>query len=468
MSASILVVDDEAVFRVLAEEALTAEGFEVRTAETLRKARAEFERAAPDVLVLDRRMPDGDGIDFLKKLRHDPETSADLASAPVVIVVTAYGDVENAVEALKAGATDYLTKPVQLTDLVVKLRKVLETRGLKDRLAIARSSAEGPAMVEPKSPAMREVVERLRSVAVSPLTPVFMYGPSGVGKQRAAELLHHLTWSATDPNAPFLEINCAALPDDLVESELFGHEKGAFTDARSMRRGLFEMAAGGTLFLDEITELPQRSQAKLLKFLDSMRFRRLGGEREIVVELRIVAATNQDVKEAVGSGHFREDLYHRLAVFWLDIPPLAARREDIPDLALAFVRFFTGRVKKRLTGLAPEALAALLSYDYPGNVRELRNIIERAVILARGPEINARDIILPEPGRQATAAGTAEGAFFRLAPGPDDAPPTLETVERAYVARVLEYCQGRRMAAAEALGISYPTFLKRLRELGLE
>jgi two-component system, NtrC family, response regulator AtoC len=468
MSASILVVDDEAVFRVLAEEALTAEGFEVRTAETLRKARAEFERAAPDVLVLDRRMPDGDGIDFLKKLHQNPETSSDLASAPIVIVVTAYGDVENAVEALKAGATDYLTKPVQLTDLVVKLRKVLETRGLKDRLAIARSSAEGPPMVEPKSPAMREVVDRLRSVAVSPLTPVFMYGPSGVGKQRAAELLHHLTWSAKDPNAPFLEINCAALPDDLVESELFGHEKGAFTDARSMRRGLFEMAAGGTLFLDEITELPQRSQAKLLKFLDTMRFRRLGGEREIVVELRIVAATNQDVKEAVGSGRFREDLYHRLAVFWLDIPALAARREDIPDLALTFVRFFTGRVKKRLTGLAPEALTALVSYDYPGNVRELRNIIERAVILARGPEITARDIILPETGRQAIAAGAPGGAFFQLAPGPDDSPPTLETVERAYVGRVLEYCQGRRMAAAEALGISYPTFLKRLRELGLE
>jgi two-component system response regulator AtoC len=467
MSGSILVVDDEAVFRVLAEEALSAEGFEVRSAETLKKARAEFERSAPDVLILDRRMPDGDGIDFLKKLRSDSADRSDTSSAPVVIVVTAYGDVENAVEALKAGASDYLTKPVQLTDLVVKLRKVLETRGLQDRLAIARSSAVGPPMVEPRSPAMREVVERLRSVAVSPLTPVFMYGASGVGKQRAAELLHALTWSRADPNAPFLEVNCAALPDDLVESELFGHEKGAFTDARTMRRGLFEMAAGGTLFLDEISELPQRSQAKLLKFLDTMRFRRLGGEREIAVELRVVAATNQDVRAAVASFRFREDLYHRLAVFWLTIPPLVARREDIPDLAAAFVGFFAGRVKKRLAGLAPEALSALVSYDYPGNVRELRNIIERAVILARGAEVAARDIILPEPSAPAAAAPSA-GAFFHLSPGPDDTPPTLETVERAYVARVLEYCQGRRMAAAEALGISYPTFLKRLRELGLE
>ena len=245
MSASILMVDDEAVFRVLAEEALTAEGFEVRTASSLKRARAEFERGAPDVLILDRRLPDGDGIDFLKGLRADDAPGrGDSSTSTIVIVVTAYGDIENAVEALKAGAWDYLTKPVQLTDLVVKLRKVLETRGLKDRLAIARSSAEGPAMVQPKSPAMRDVVERLRSVSVSPLTPVFMYGPSGVGKQRAAELLHALTWTRDDPNAPFLEVNCAALPDDLVESELFGHEKGAFTDARSMRRGLIEMEIG--------------------------------------------------------------------------------------------------------------------------------------------------------------------------------------------------------------------------------
>src|SRR5256712_6609053 len=436
MSASILMVDDEAVFRVLAEEALTAEGFEVRTAASLKRARAEFERGAPDVLILDRRLPDGDGIDFLKGLRADDAPGrGDSSTSTIVIVVKAYGDIENAVEALKAGAWDYLTKPVQLTDLVVKLRKVLETRGLKDRLAIARNSAEGTAMVQPKSPAMREVVEGLRSVSVSPLTPVFMYGPSGVGKQRAAELLHALTWTRDDPNAPFLEVNCAALPDDLVESELFGHEKGAFTDARSMRRGLIEMAAGGTLFLDEITELPQRSQAKLLKFLDTMRFRRLGGEREIAVDLRVVAATNQDVNEAVAASRFREDLYHRLAVFWLAIPALASRLEDIPGLALAFVRFFAGRVKKRLSGLAPGALEALASYDYPGNVRELRNIIERAAILARGPLVDERDIILPEAGRPAPAV-PSEGAFFRLTAGDGDAPPTLETVERAYVARV--------------------------------
>src|SRR5439155_4548764 len=201
MIASVLVVDDEPVFRMLAEEALGSEGFEVRTAEGLAQARAGMERGVPDVVILDRRLPDGDGIDFLKALR------AEGPSGPIVIVVTAYGDVENAVEALKAGAWDYLTKPVQLTDLVIKLRKVLETRGLKDRLAIAASSTAGLPMVEPKSPAMREVMERIASVSVSPLTPVLMLGPSGVGKQRAAELLHALTWTRDDPNAPFLEVN---------------------------------------------------------------------------------------------------------------------------------------------------------------------------------------------------------------------------------------------------------------------
>src|SRR2546428_823687 len=287
MSASILMVDDEAVFRVLAEEALTAEGFEVRTAASLKRARAEFERGAPDVLILDRRLPDGDGIDFLKGLRADDAPGrGDSSTSTIVIVVTAYGDIENAVEALKAGAWDYLTKPVQLTDLVVKLRKVLETRGLKDRLAIARSSAEGPAMVQPKSPAMREVVERLRSVAVSPLTPVFMYGPSGVGKQPAAELLHAPTWTRDRPNPPFLEANCAALPDDLVESELFGHEKGAFTDARSTRRGLVEVAVCRRLFLDRIKEVPQPSQDQRLKFIDTIGFRRVRGERELAVVTR--------------------------------------------------------------------------------------------------------------------------------------------------------------------------------------
>ncbi|WP_438016248.1 sigma-54 dependent transcriptional regulator [Sorangium sp. So ce315] len=452
----VLIVDDERVFTVLAEDALSAEGFEARTAPSLARAKAEIERAVPDVVILDRRLPDGDGITLLRALR------AEGSAAPLVVMVTAYGDIANAVEALQAGAVDYLAKPVQPTDLVLKLRKALEVRGLHDRLALARGGRA--TRIEPKSAAMRAAFDVLRRVSESPLTPVLLVGPSGAGKQYAAEALHAMTHPPSGAAAAFVDVNCAALPANLVESELFGHERGAFTDARSARRGLIEMADGGTLFLDEITELPEPSQAKLLKFLDTMRFRRLGGQREIEVALRVVAATNHDIVKLVRSGRFREDLYHRIAVFQIQLPALAARTEDIHDLARAFVQRCAARVKKRTPALSSGALAALLAYDYPGNVRELRNIIERAVILARGAEITEREIILPDRPDRAEDAP----AFFSIKLCSDGAPPKAIAVERAYVVRVLEHLQGRRMAAAQALGLSYPTFLKRLRELGID
>jgi two-component system response regulator AtoC len=455
MRPSVLVVDDERSFRLLAEEALSSEGFDVRSASTLARARTELDKAAPDVMILDRRLPDGDGIDLLRELT----ASGQLTSQ--VIVVTAYADVTNAVEALQAGAVDYLTKPLQVTDLVIKLRKVLEARGLRDRLELAQSAAV-PPMIAPRSAASQDVVHKLEQVAQSPFTPVFLVGPSGAGKQFAAEMLHKMTFADKPDGAPFVEVNCAALPGHLVESELFGHERGAFTDAKTMRRGLIEMADGGTLFLDEITELPEPSQAKLLKFLDSMRFRRLGGQREIEVSLRVIAATNREVHK-LDPSRFREDLYHRLAVFLVNIPSLAQRREDIPELVDSFMRYFSGRVKKRITGMTPGALSAMHAYNYPGNVRELRNIVERAIILAQGPEITERDVILPERRESRDESS----AFFSVKLASDGTAPPVEVVERAYVARVLEHLNGKRMAAAQTLGISYPTFLKRLRELGL-
>ena len=460
MSATVLVVDDERVFRVMSEEALTSKGFEVRTAATLAKARAVLASSTPDVIVLDRRLPDGDGLELLAAVRAEhPE-----GRGPHVVVVTAYGDVENAVEALRAGASDYLTKPIQVTDLLVKLDKVLEARGLRDRLHLARTNIARPPLREGRSAAEKALRESLRSVSTSPSTPVLLVGPSGAGKQCAAELLHAMTYENGD-DAPFVEVNCAALPADLVESELFGHEKGAFTDARATRRGLVEMANGGTLFLDEVTELPERSQAKLLKFLDAMRFRRVGGDREISVQLRIVAATNQDVAQMVASGKLREDLFHRISVFSIQVPALKERREDIPDLTQAFAAFFAKRVKKRVIGLSEGALEKLVRYDYPGNVRELRNIVERAVILAKSADIAPENIVLPRPE---AAAPSSEPSFFSVDLGNGGIPPTAEAVEQAYVKRVLEYFGGKRMQAANALGVSYPTFLRRLRELGLD
>ncbi|HVU05638.1 MAG TPA: sigma-54 dependent transcriptional regulator [Polyangiaceae bacterium] len=459
MRATILVVDDERVFRVMSEEALTAKGFEVRTAATLAKARSELLQSTPDVVILDRRLPDGDGLELLSSGAIDPKSGG-----PLVIVVTAYGDVENAVEALRAGAADYLTKPIQVTDLVVKLDKTLEARGLRDRLQLVRSSAARPPLREGKSAAERGLRESLRHVATSPSTPVLLVGPSGAGKQCAAELLHSMTYADAE-EAAFVEVNCAALPADLVESELFGHEKGAFTDARATRRGLVELADGGTLFLDEVTELPERSQAKLLKFLDTMRFRRVGGEREIAVQLRIVAATNKNVAEEVQTGKFREDLFHRVSVFSIQVPPLRDRKEDIPDLALSFANFFSQRVKKRVNGISKAAEELLQRYDYPGNVRELRNIIERAVILTRGTTIDSGDIVLP---RAESVAPPAETSFFRVELNADGTPPPADAVEHDYVRRVLNHFGGKRMQAAQSLGMSYPTFLRRLRELGID
>ncbi|HET9958018.1 MAG TPA: sigma-54 dependent transcriptional regulator [Polyangiaceae bacterium] len=455
MKPNILIVDDDRSFRILTETALASEGFDVRVCPTLRRAREELYSAAPDVLILDRRLPDGDGIDLLR------EISSTGTVATAVIVVTAYGDVDSAVSAMQAGAVDYLTKPTSIADLLIKIQKVLETRGLKERLALADVANRKPPEVEPQSPALRRVHAELERLSRSPQTPALLLGPSGAGKQYAAELLHRLTHP--EQNAPFVDVNCAALPEQLVESELFGHERGAFTDAKATRRGLIEMASGGTLFLDEVTELPEASQAKLLKFLDSGRFRRLGGQREIEVELRILAATNRDIHELVAAGRFREDLYHRLSVFIVRVPALSERREDIPLLAKSFVEFFGRRVKKRIAGISDAALAALCRYDFPGNVRELRNIIERAVILSAGPILEESSLVIES--RRISAARPA--GFFNVDVLPDGSVPSLESVERAYVARVLEQMNGRRMLTAQVLGVSYPTFLKRLREFGM-
>jgi two-component system response regulator AtoC len=457
MKRSVLVVDDERVFRVMAEEALAGEGFEVKTAATIARARAELENFTPDVIVLDRRLPDGDGLSLIETVRSEG------SAGPIVLVVTAYGDVENAVQALRAGATDYLTKPIQLPDLLVKLNKALEARGLRDQLALVKSSALRPPITESGSPADRLLRQRLQSVAQSPLTPVLLLGPSGAGKQCAAELLHAMTYQ--NSGAPFVEVNCAAIPGELFESELFGHEKGAFTDARAPRRGLIELADGGTLFLDEVTELAEHSQAKLLKFLDTMRFRRVGGQREMEVRLRVVAASNQDPARLVDEGKLRADLYHRLSVFTIELAPLRERREDIPKLVDGFVRYFSDRVKKRVTQVSPGAMEQLSAYDYPGNIRELRNIIERAVILSHGHELSEHDIVLPS--HTGETAAKADPAFFAVALSGTE-PPALEQVEKTYVARVLSHFGGKRMQAAQSLGISYPTFLKRLRELGLD
>ena len=308
---------------------------------------------------------------------------------------------------------------------------------------------------------IREELSRLRQ---SQCTPVLLVGPPGAGKQHTAELLHQLSYDGAD-TAPFVTVDCAALPREFLDSELFGHERGAFADATAARRGLVELAHGGSLFLHEVTALPLAAQTMLLKFLDGMRLRRLGAQRELELSLRVIATASREPRELVKSGQLHEDLYRRLSVFRVNVPALSDRRDEVIPLAQSFVEHFSARMKKQVSGLAEDAQKQLSSYVFSGNIRELRTLIERAVMTAQGTLLTAKDLALNEnSGRTAQPPGR----FFQMDAAGDGVPPPLDAVEQAYVRRVLEHTNGKRMAAAQLLGISYPTFLKRLRELGLD
>ena len=443
-----LLVDDDRAFGSLAAAALQREGFPVIFAHSLHQARAAVERSTPDLVILDRRLPDGDGLTLLPDLK---------ASAPatIVIMVTAHGDIASAVEAIRAGAADYIAKPVDLGDLLARAKRCAEAVGLRDRLR--RAEAELLAhrrFIRPSSPAMRDVLAVLERIAGTPRSPVLLLGETGTGKEILARHLHRLSGGEA---APFVHVNCAALPEPTVESELFGHEKGAFTDARTARRGLVEVAHGGTLFLDEIAELPLGLQAKLLTFLDSGRFRRLGGSVEQTSTARIMAATNRNLEESIAAGSFRQDLWFRLSVFRIEIPPLRERPEDILPLADGILADLCDELGKKLASLGSHARERLSSYPFPGNVRELRNILERALVLESGPELTLAT--LGGADTPAGPGGSSAPAFSIVGP-----PISVEELERRYARWVLDELGGRRMEAAKALGLSYPTFLKRIGE----
>ncbi|EPX60563.1 sigma-54 dependent DNA-binding response regulator [Cystobacter fuscus DSM 2262] len=453
MSVPLLFIDDDRAFSSLGAAALQREGYAVTLARSLHEARAALARLTPALVVLDRRLPDGDGLTFLPELK---------AQAPgaAVVMVTAHGDIASAVDAVRAGAADYVAKPVELADLVLRARRALDTGRLKDRLAAAEAELSGRRrLVPPASAAMQRVFAALERIATSPRGAVMLLGETGTGKEMLARHLHAL--SSRGDDAPFVHVNCAALPEQTVESELFGHEKGAFTDARTARRGLVEVAHGGTLFLDEVGELPLGLQAKLLTFLDSGRFRRLGGTTEHSSSARIVAATHRDLPGLMARGEFREDLWFRLGVFRIDIPPLRERPEDILPLAEGILAELRRELGRRDVSLGPHARTRLTAYAFPGNVRELRNVLERALVMEPGPELEL-DVLAgtrPVPAGAPAASPPEPNAFVLSGP-----PRALEEVERAYTRWVLEQMGGRRMEAAKVLGLSYPTFLKRLGE----
>ncbi|MBI3013952.1 MAG: sigma-54-dependent Fis family transcriptional regulator [Candidatus Tectomicrobia bacterium] len=449
----ILIVDDEKLIRWSLSQALEKEGYHVLTAEDGEQGLALVKEEDPDLVILDVKLPGLDGLQVLEKIR-------EFNPGVVVIMLTAFDALEIAVGAMKLGAYDYIHKPYELEKVQVCIKNALETVKLKkevQQLQEEQSSRYGFKNIIGQTENMRQVFETVRLVARSDTTTVLLQGESGTGKDLIAKAIHY---QSSRRDHPFMEIDCTSLPESLAESELFGHEKGAFTDAKVQKKGLFELANGGTVLLDEIGDMPLGIQSKLLRILEERTCKRVGGVRDIKVDVRVIAATHVDLEKAVTAGKFREDLYYRLKVIPIYIPPLRERRDDIPLLAKYFVHIYSKEFKKKVKGLSAETIQLLLEYDWPGNVRELRNVVERAIILGN------EDWIMPDQLPREIFAKTSESAreeFFRL-PG---AGVNLEEVEKALIAQALSRTLGNQIQAAKLLGISRDTLRYRMKKYNL-
>ncbi len=448
--ARILVADDEAGLREFITDSLELDDHTVVAAKDGKEAAKILEERGFDLVLTDLKMPGMDGMTLLRKIRAEqPEVE--------VIVMTAHGTVDNAVEAMKLGAFEYLQKPISGPDeLRLLVSRAIERRGLKDRTEGTERHIEdggGPPLTY-GDPAMNPVVEAIEKVARTAAT-VLLLGESGTGKEVAARAIHSKSPRATKP---FMAINCAALTDTLLESELFGHEKGAFTGASERKRGRLELADGGTFFLDEVGELKLELQAKLLRVLQERRFERVGGSRTLEVDVRWVAATNRDLRAMIDDGRFREDLYHRLAVFPIKLPPLRERPSDVLPLARHLLERIARDLKRSLPRLTPAAEKRLSAASWRGNVRELANTLERAAILADGEEIDASHIWLEEASAKPAAAVGASGNEVR----------PLAELEKEAILHALEVVGGNRRKAAEMLGIGERTLYDRLKKYGVE
>ena len=447
MKPVVLIVDDEKNTREGLARALKR-SYKVHVAESGAAALEILSENSVDVMLSDLRMPVMDGMTLMQRA---------LASSPelICILLTAYGSVETAVEAMRHGATDFLTKPVNLKELELVLERVLrsskaesENRQLREQL----DSKFGMENIVGNSPKMQEVFDTVRQVAGSRAT-VLIQGESGTGKELVAKAIHQLS---SRKNAAFVPVHCAALSSTLLESELFGHEKGAFTGAAERRKGRFELADGGSLFLDEIGEIDSSVQVKILRALEERRFERVGGQETVDVDTRLIAATNRDLKKMVADGDFREDLYYRLYVVAITLPPLRERVGDIPILLKHFMDKFNAENGRDIEGFTPEALDLLTAYEWPGNVRELRNVVEQVVVLSRGKRIGARD--LPAHIREADPAEVS----LSIGSG------TLEEMEKQAIQQALKASGGNRTRAAEQLGISRRTLHRKIAEYGFE
>jgi DNA-binding NtrC family response regulator len=443
---SILVVDDERSIRSSLKKALTAEGYEVETAETVAAGVEGLHSSRPDVVISDLKLPDGNGLDFLQEVRR-------LDRGIQTILITAYGDVQQAVEAMKAGAGDFLKKPYELDELLLAVRSAVrnverdtQLAGFRQR-ALARHHAD---QMVGRCPQMEDVGNLVDKVSHSEATTVLITGESGTGKELVARAIHY---GSTRAAYPLMEVNCSSFQESLLENELFGHERGAFTDARETKKGLVELCDQGTLFLDEVGDMPIPTQSKLLRFIDQKSFKRVGGVQEIAVDIRIVAATNKRLDEAVADQSFRGDLYYRLKVISIHLPPLKERGDDILLLAEHFLALFNRKFKRHFRGVSDAAARILLGYSWPGNVRELKNVLERAVLLEDGTELTP-EMLPPELVRRPVPTG--------------DQLLSLAEVEESHILSVLESTGWNKSQTARVLGISRQGLLDRLKRMKIE
>lgn len=469
-NAGLLIVDDENSLREMLEIMLKREGYDVESAPDGEGALKLLGKRGFDAVITDVAMPGMSGIELLSKVRQQSHDTA-------VIVMTAHGSTENAVEAMKLGATDYLTKPFQVDEMKIAVANALKSRALERENRLLRSELGKTFSVSNiigNSAAMQPVFEMIKRVSATK-TNIMILGESGTGKELVAHAIHR---NSSDPSAPFVVINCAAVPESLFESELFGHKRGAFTGAVADKEGIFEQADGGTLFLDEVGDIPLAVQVKLLRAIQQKSFRAVGGTEDVTVDVRIICATNKNLEEMAAKGQFREDLFYRLNVIQIRMPALRERREDVPALAEHFLSKFSLTMGKPIKGFSKEAMRMLQQYEFPGNVRELENLVERAVALETQtlilPESLPQKLLLakaadPVPAAAAAAPVSAPAASAGAAPGGTfDLERGVEDFERAHIVRALEQANGVKKRAAALLGISFRSLRYRIEKYGID
>ncbi len=451
--AKIMVVDDEHLIRWSLEQNLMKPGYEVLTAGNGEDALKLVREEQPELVLLDIHMPGISGLEVLEKVKEfDDEI--------IVIMVTAHGGLETAVNAMRMGAYDYINKPFNLDEMGIVIKKALENFDLRREVAGLRSEHKkvGSPTIVGKGKLMQHVLAMMERVAKSEASTVLVQGESGTGKELVAKWIHY---ESSRADKPFVAINCAAVPSTLLESELFGYDKGAFTDAKAMKKGLFELADGGTVFLDEIGDMELGMQAKLLRFLEDRTFRRVGGSKVISVDVRIISATNKDLLKAVEEKSFRNDLYYRLQVIPIFLPPLRERKEDIVILANHFIESFNKEFNKRIKGLSAAAEQMLTDYSWPGNIRELKNVIERAIILGGEDTLMLEQLPL-EIVTQSAAPTSRQSTVFKLPPEGVD----IEEVEKELIRQALEVSDGNQSKAAKKLSLGIDAFRYRMKKFG--